>query len=91
MTGRSWSRKLIPDSQGALVANLIVDGETYRRYFWKNSGRLIPQTKETDIDVLIIGGGGGGGGAGELIHKENYTISQEVSITIGDDGAGMTW
>jgi len=44
--------------------------------------------------VLIFGGGGGGGGdrggggsAGELIQKEKYTISQEVSIIVGDNGA----
>jgi hypothetical protein len=49
----------------------------------------------SEVDVLVVGGGGGGGsnyggggGAGGLIFEENYGVSGDISVEIGDGGAG---
>jgi surface protein len=52
-----------------------------------------------NVTVLVIAGGGGGGcsgagagggGAGGIIYQENYLVTDNVSIIIGDGGVGLT-
>jgi len=62
-----------------------------------SSGTFGYVDKISDVEVLVVAGGGvggwargGGGGAGGLIHNTSYSVSANVSVTVGVGGTGAT-
>lgn len=89
-------RDRIPDTEGGTTSIINPDGNQYRLHAFKSNGEFnVKSDDELNVDLLVVGGGGGGGGnrgggggAGELIYKQNYTVSGRTTVKVGSGGSG---
>lgn len=89
-------RDRVPDTEGGTTSIINPDGNQYRLHAFKSDGEFnVKSDDELNVDLLVVGGGGGGagnrgggGGAGELIYKQNYTVSGRTTVKVGSGGSG---
>jgi hypothetical protein len=82
----------------ATGGNTVQDIDGYRVHTFTTVGTsTFTPTTSGLVEVLVVAGGGGGGrgssafaggggGAGELIYNSSFTVSDAVSVTVGDGG-----
>ena len=98
--GNSMASSLSNSNWMVDIGGTISTYNNYRIHAFKGDGTYT-NYYEREVDVLVIAGGGGGGsnvnagtatgagggGAGGLIYEENYKISDNINITIGNGGS----
>jgi hypothetical protein len=75
----------------------ITYADGYTIHTFTSDGTFVV-TEDMEVDVLVVAGGGGGGkgrggggGAGGVIYESSFVVSEgDISVTVGEGGAGST-
>lgn len=84
------------NASGGTKYTIVDGGFNYTVHTFTSSGTLYTNGTINATVLVVAGGGGGGGtiggggGSGGLLYNTSYIITGNVSVTVGDGGAGAT-